>query len=56
MLGLVCPSCGDGAVVPDIVCPEDTVKQLALPAGTGSGACNRRGNALCMTCRSAGFI
>ncbi len=53
MLGLACPSCGDGAVVPDIACPEDTVNQMALPAGTGSGACNRHADAVCNACRRA---
>ena len=54
MLGLACPSCGDGAVVPASACPADTVSQHALAAGSGSGACNRRADALRMIRCSAG--
>ena len=49
MIALACPSCSEGAVVPGRACPDNTVSQFALAAGSGSGACNRHALPLCMT-------
>ena len=49
MIGLACPSCAGGAVVPNCACAENTVSQLGLAAGSGNGACTRHADIACMS-------